>query len=69
MDKTEGNHVNKDSGALADEWTKNKLEVLQVCQCVQWNRNWRESKENLKHGATTDSAWSKSQNTPQQDNW
>ena len=57
MDRTESNHVSQDSGALADEWTKNKLEVLQVCQCVQWNLNWWESKENLQHSATTDSAW------------
>jgi hypothetical protein len=57
VDRTESNHVSQDCGALADEWTKNKLEVLQVCQCVQWNLNWCESKENLQHSATTDSAW------------
>jgi hypothetical protein len=54
MDKTEGNHISQDSGALADEWTENKLEVLQVCQCVQWHLNWCVSEENLKQDATTD---------------
>lgn len=57
VDRTEDNHVSQDSGALADQWNQEKLEVLQVCQCVQWNLNWCVSNENLKHSATTDSAW------------